>query len=438
MTLSLARKFTPNPILEANLPMKHPFILSLALGTGWLLSPESLVIAGNTAGTMGWLSIPALAVVALLFGLSGQLLQQPQLPANGPREFLLLQGLAGTLGARALTLSATLPLVVLGATALLVTSGYTFNEVFLYWFPTFGFSFLLLGLLTLLQFFPEKIIGWAQICFVAMAGTGLLFLALSGSGGTPRALAPVLTGPSTFPPSSSAALLLLFVGGTLSSAKRWSLPRATLAFVLLSLWIFASLRYVEHSHLASSTIPYMTAARKIMGDPGRQIMGIVVISGSAAAITGLILSCRQLLGDITSRVNKSPLFPPFLQRWLLPPLLALCIGISMASGLAGHEILEVLLRAALLLWLLYYTLLCLAALLRLKKEARPMPLTGLSSTLILIISLCILVSNHPQRTTLLLFIIAILGTSALLGGIPSLINKKSDHQPPPHSLEKII
>ncbi len=138
--------------------MKYSFLLSFALGAGWLLSPEALVIAGNSAGKLGWLTFPALAVAALLFGLSGNLLNQSQLSAKDGNEYLLLQNTTGTIPAIALTLASCIPLVILAATALLVTSGYTFNEVFLYWFPNFGFSFLLLTLLTLLQFFPKNYI----------------------------------------------------------------------------------------------------------------------------------------------------------------------------------------------------------------------------------------------------------------------------------------
>jgi hypothetical protein len=46
--------------------------------------------------------------------------------------------------------------VVFLATGLLVSSGFAFNEIFVYWFPNFGFAYLFLAILCSLQFFPKK------------------------------------------------------------------------------------------------------------------------------------------------------------------------------------------------------------------------------------------------------------------------------------------
>jgi hypothetical protein len=397
--------------------MKYSFFLSFGLGAGWLLSPESLVIAGNSAGQMGWLTLPVLAAVALLFGLSGKLLHHPLLPTHTGRELLLLQSLTGTIPAAGLTLASSIPLVVLAATALLVTSGYTFNEVFLYWFPNFGFSFLLLTLLTTLQFFPEKILFKAQICFVVLAAAGLLILSLSGTAGTEKPVTQILQQPSGFSSASSATLLLLFAGSTLTGDRQRPFLIPITAFILFFLWILVSLSYVNPERLASSTVPYMTAARKIMGEPGRQIMGGVVISGTCAAITGLLLMSRRMLGNIVHTKNGTLLLSAKKQRWLFPPLIALSTGILMATGLAGDELLEVLLRGALILWLLYYTLLCLSALFRVKEKTQKIPVVYTLTTLILMAALCTLIISNPHRTEMLTFILTILGTSTLLAAV---------------------
>lgn len=247
--------------------MKNSFFLSLALGLGWLLCPESLAIAGNSAGQLGWLTLPLLAAVALLYTFCGKLLNNPLLPTSDSKEFQILQKLTGTIPAAGICIAACVPLAVLSATALLVTSGYTFNEVFVYWFPNFGFSFLLLALLTVLQLFPEKIIFRSQLCFVALAAAGLLILSYFGLTGEGKSVVTTLQQPVSFSPTAPAMLFLLFVGSTLTGTKQTSSVLVVLVgSMILLLWILTSLSYVTPERLASSTIPYMTASRKIMGD----------------------------------------------------------------------------------------------------------------------------------------------------------------------------
>ncbi|MCI5147360.1 MAG: hypothetical protein D3923_17980 [Candidatus Electrothrix sp. AR3] len=135
--------------------MKKIIFFTLSLGCCWIFSPESLALAGNIAGQVGWTALPLLLLISLCFA-------APQLPSTSP--FILYKKSAiQIIGTNGLTLAACLPLVILSATALLVTAGYTFNEVFLYWFPNFGFAFLLLSLLTFLQLLSERIILSVQV-----------------------------------------------------------------------------------------------------------------------------------------------------------------------------------------------------------------------------------------------------------------------------------
>ncbi len=390
--------------------MKNHFFLSLALGAGWLLSPESLVIAGNTAGQMGMMIIPVLVAVVLLLGVSGTLLQQAKQLNNSSSDILLLGKLTGRVPATCVLLAQSVPLTILAATALLVSCGYTFNEVFLYWFPNFGFSFLLLVLLMLIQFLPEKLLLKLQLAFVLITAAGLLFLSLYGIAAPPAALRPAIP-PMGITASSSAILFLLFAASGPSEKKLspWLIPIT--GFLLFSLWTIVSIQFVPPHRLASSTIPYMTSARKIMGDPGRQLMGIIVIAGSCAAGTALILNCRRILGSTVSSDSTQTLLSPGKQRWLLPPLLALVSGALMATGLAGDELLEVLLRGALILWFLYYVLLSCAAVLQVKQGTQKIPLAGSFSCLVLLLSLTVLIFTDPHKSTMLLFIISILAAA---------------------------
>ncbi len=257
-----------------------------------------------------------------------------------------------------------------------------------------------------------------------MQQEGLLFLALFGIAGVDKPVTEVLRQPGSFSSASSAILLLLFAGTTLSGTTKRPFLMPITGFVIFSLWIFVSLSYVTPERLASSTIPYMTAARKVMGEPGRQIMGIIVISGTCASITGLMLLCRRMLSNIVITKNGAGLLSVKKQRWLFPPLVAIVTGLLMARGLAGDELLEVLLRGALILWLMHHTLLCLSALLMIRKNSQSMPLAGAISTAILIAALFTLLLNNPHRNEMLLFILSMLGIGGLLATIWFLIKQK--------------
>ncbi len=394
--------------------MKSSFFVSLALGLSWLLCPESLVIIGNTTGRLGWMILPFLVGVTLVFTVGNRLLAHSALPSGIGSEFFILSEAIGKVSATALSFASSLPLVVLVATGLLVTSGYTFNEVFLYTFPNFGFAFLLLFFLTILQLFPEKIIHRALIWFTIFTAGGLLILGLYGAFNPVKSISDIVVQPSHFI-SASPLLLLVLVGTTLFREDQPSFFLVPLVgIVLLLFWILASLGYVTPERLADSTIPYMTASRKILGELGRQIMGGVVISGTCAVITGLLLLSRRMLANVANE----KMAPGFLsgngQHRLLPLLLGGITGVLLATGFAGDILLEVFLRGSLILRLFYYSVLCFSAALWLKKKSHEIPLSACIAILFLITgSLSLILGNH-QRSILSLFILGVLGTSWLL------------------------
>lgn len=405
--------------------MNSAYLLPLALGCGWLLCPEALVIAGNAAGHMGWFTLPLLAIAALMFSSSNRLLCNPHIPAVPGKEFVILQKSVGKFPAAALLIASCLPLTILAATALLVTSGYTFNEVFVYWFPNFGFAFLLLALLTIVQFFPEKTIHRLQFSFVTLAAGGLLLLALYGTFNSAKPISEILQPPDHFSPGSAATLLLLFTGSTIFLEKQQPsglVPAA--GFVIFLFWTLASLAHVDPDRLVSSTVPYMTVSREILGDTGRQIMGVVVISGTCAAITGLILYCRQKFSLLVCEEKAPTLLSAKVQRWALPPLIAVVTFVLLATGLAGDELLEVYFRGALLLWLLYHSLLCLSALLWIKKDSQSIPFPASISTLLLMTGFLTLLLTSPHRMKLCTFILFVLAVSGLLKAILCIVNRK--------------
>ena len=413
--------------------MKSTLLLSLALGVSWTFSPEALVIAGNVSGQLGFLILPSLVAVAVLFGVCSRLLRTAGLPSTADREFLILQKGYGSIAATTLSLAACLPLTILAGTALLVTAGYTFNEVFLYWFPNFAFSFLLLALLTILQFFRKEYARWLQLCFIGLAMGGLLLLALSGILSADTTVPATLEQSPGFSLSSASLLLLLFIGHNPPLEQKESLlpPALAVGFLIVFLWVLVSLKHVPQERLATSTIPYMSAARSILGEPGRQLMGLTIISGTCGAVNGLMLLCRNTVATLSEAKAISNFFSSRLQRWLLPSFLATAITTCMATGLAGAPLLEALLRSALILWLLYYGLLCLSAVRWTQKISLSIPYPALICTLLLLAGAIILVVGDPRRREMSIFILSMGAAGSLLSACCYLVNRHFNHPPQP-------
>ena len=399
--------------------MKRSFFSAVALGCCWMFSPESLALIGNLAGQAGWPIFIPFALITLCFMSCAGLLHNQHLPEkNFPGA---PQNTFSSILISTLTLAASLPLTIISATAVLVTAGYTFNEVFLYWFPNFGFAFLLLALITALQFFSDKVRSTAQIFFIGMAIIGLLILSLYGIFSSPdTGVVKILAGQdqpgdaSLFSWQVFVLLPLIYVG-TLFPGEKQNTPIFIFAigFLLFLIWLAASFNTVTLERLASSGIPYMTTARKILGDPGRYIMGIVVIAGSCGAVNGFFMLCQRMLISPMNKKREKTSRNKGIDK-ILPITLAICTGVAMATGLAGEELLEVLLRAALFLWILYITTRCVAALFWLQKKEGMLPLPALLSTAVLLITLLgILVGDHEKKQ-LILCIISALSTGMLI------------------------
>jgi hypothetical protein len=400
--------------------MKLPLLLSVALGCGWLFSPEVLTIIGNSTGNLGWLCIPLLALTAALFSFTNNTVNCALQSDQHNNEVSLLEGSIGKYLASTLSISSCFPLLIIAATALLVTSGYTFNEVFLYWFPNFGFAFLLLGLLTLLQFLPLQQVYKVQLFFVALAGTGIFVLGVYGTLTPAKPLVTIFQTPTQISAAnlSSALLLLLFAGSNLFTGSKNNFSKvALLALLVFVPWIFASLAHVNPERLASSTIPFMTTSRKIMGETGRQIMGMVLIMGSCAAFTGLSLLCRQKLTEL----SQEKMIPLFMekggQRWLFPVLVAISVGACMAKGLAGDELLETLLRSALVLGLLYYCLVSFSGIIAMKKKQLTESITSYIAPLLLSAGLTIVLIASPHTTEMTQIVFGLLIASGCLAAL---------------------
>lgn len=266
-----------------------------------------------------------------------------------------------------LILASRVSLVLLLPTGLLVSAGFAFNEIFLYWFPNFGFAFLLLAGITLLHLAGERFAVAAQPFLAGIGLVCLLLLCLAGLGG-PASSRPISVDVGfTFTPEVATGALLLLLGTDYITPGRNRdsrlPPLAALFFCLMVFlfWSMISLQYVQGETLLASTIPHLLVAREILGEPGRILMGCVVISGSCAAVNAFFHLATRSLAGLAERnlLPGHPSGPLRRRRFVL--LFALVITALLLGGLAGHDIIESYIQATLLMWLLHFAMLCFAA-----------------------------------------------------------------------------
>jgi len=379
----------------------------------WIVSSESLVLAGNSAGRGVSISLTSLLLftlvvfVSLFVALSTQEAVDGDAPVACKRSvsyLIIPMGLAGIVGS-----------TLFASTGILVTAGFTFNEVFYYRFPNFGFSFLVLGLVLFLQLLPAQIRGISQSLFVFVCLFSIIILTAYGlflDNG-------VATGPSMEAARAhsyliSLPLLLVFTGfGQIKHClhQRRDLLRAAAAFfpavILLAGWIYVSAQYVSSDRLIFSSIPYMAAASKILGDPGRYIMGTAIIAGCFAAVNGLIEMSRRY-------TDKTAFLKSYHAGKVSALLLSIVIGVLLGAGVAGMDELEVFIRSSLVLWLLYSGCCGLFESVQLKEISPAVALWGLIASGIIIICSVVLFLSQKDLKTAVLFTTAMLGGSVLI------------------------
>ena len=154
--------------------------LVFVFAIGIMISSDTLALLGNffgKTGNAGFFLIIFSAVIYLAL-----LSQYKQLFIFFPEQSSDIEILKSVIG----TLPALFPFfvkmiaIIFLSTGLLVSSGFVFNEVFLYWFPNFGFAFILLGVLLCLQFLPNKAVLYLQIGFAGVPILGFLILIIAG------------------------------------------------------------------------------------------------------------------------------------------------------------------------------------------------------------------------------------------------------------------
>jgi len=245
-------------------------------------------------------------------------------------------------------------------------------------------SLCLLGLLLVINLLGRRVSVAAQVTFVAVAILGLIALSavgLIGLGNVPET--PKGANQPSFDSIVVVLLgLVLFIGYELAGSWRnggrasaADLAAAMVAGIVLvgavfCLWGFVSISYVSSERLSDTTVPYSLAARAIMGQKGRVLMGVVLLAGACSAVNVLLFAVSRMMAAMANH----GLLPSFLgrarERAPVPLLiLVLCIAAMMAHGMGGEPELEVYTRAGLLFWLLNYGAVHLSVLIMRRRTA---------------------------------------------------------------------
>ena len=416
-------------------------IVALAWFTGLMLTPNTLGLLGNLIGVhKGYLGVWLLlgACVYVLNARSYRaLFNRPGSQADIPTFYRTAWG---DLPALLIPLSGRIVTTVVGATGLLVTAGFVFNEVFIYWFPNFAFAFILLGVLVTIQLFGRSVTAMFQVGFSTTAVAGLIFLSIWGLAATPADLAEETSVGAAFGFRAVFLSLWLWIGfdilydntreeaGARGHLYKTILVGLTAVTVLFGLWGYVSLQHVEAGRLAETTIAHTLTARKILGQPGRIIIGLVAIAGTCAAVNALFTSISRMMRSYARQglipspgglLEKRPAITVFVA--------ALAIAALMAGGVAGTEAIDTFLRAGLLLWMLNYAVVHLTVL-KLSPGVKSSASSGVfwgpaSGAAILLAGITVLMLTDPDKRTLLVFLAFSVGVLLLLILIAQKVNR---------------
>ena len=157
--------------------------------------------------------------------------------------------------------------------------------------------------------------------------------------------------------------MLIFVGFDLAGFSGEDSPnpaKAMIAAILLSgaifiCWGWVSTSYVTLERLSDTSIPHVKAARAIFGQPGRIWMGIIILAGASAAVNALLIAVSRMIANMATE-GMLPSFMAMGKNETNMAVFLLSVGIAamLATGVAGEPILEIYIKAGLILWLVHY------------------------------------------------------------------------------------
>jgi len=154
--------------------------------------------------------------------------------------------------------------------------------------------------------------------------------------------------------------------------------------LIVALWGLAAMTVVSPEKLESSTVPYMIAARKALGQPGRYIMGTVAIAAVFGAINSMMHSVSMMASQLANTYIDNQSSEKTLSiRAATVLLIAVASASLMALGFAGESYLETWIRAGIILWMLHYIVVNTTAIRAMQRSAMPTPPGSISWALLL-------------------------------------------------------
>lgn len=323
------------------------------ISMGFLLSPRAFMVAGSGIGLSGYAFFAVMILLALMHSSIARTLEVP-LPDQVKTLFPVLG-----YGIRAFTL-------LFFSCSILGVAGYAFNEVYLYWFPNFLFSFIILVssfFVSLTSAATFRNIQMLSVCLVIL-GVVILTLASLGAPMPSQAGDPEFYSAYTLNPFREglvfmASLLIgyeLFRNDDFSAEPRTKSLLISIGFTALLLSVFAAAIFSVSGaeRLADSTVPHMIGARKILGQTGRYIMGGVVILGSFTAFNTILRFFRHPLKAALDASSGGSLSRGGLQWLLASAIPAFVVSVLLLMGYAGEPVTETYIAGGLAFWLLFY------------------------------------------------------------------------------------
>lgn len=327
---------------------------SALLAIGFLLSPRAFMISGSGIGlAANWY----IAIVALLF-----ITHLATLPAIKLSDKSSNAGLLESFGygLRFFTL-------VFFSCSILGIAGYAFNEVFLYWFPNFLFSFIIVACSFFTSLLSLKNIKRIQLTVVTAILLGITTLSIASlwAPSPKNAALPDFFLPYGTAPFSDGLFLMapLLVGYELFATSSAKNKTSTKSYVLalgiavffLSIFAYAALCVSGTEKLADSTVPYMIGARKILGQTGRYIMGGIIILGSYAAFNTTLQFLKSPLITFMNSHSLTLIPNNELGRQVIATAIpVLTVSVLLLQGYAGEPITESYIAGGFALWFIYY------------------------------------------------------------------------------------
>lgn len=413
----------------------------------WLFSPDSLVLAGNSTGKGGWYFLfpylLALAVscwaVTVIYRITRHSTIGIQSTIHFPEKFRPISSLVFL----SLTLGCCLSLALFIPTGTLVTAGFTFNETFLYWFPNFGFSFLLLAAILLSHLWSEKLPVILQICFFSTTVCCLSILTVAGlhSGqefffsiaeGAAKGTDPLQTVVSFWGLFCTALLLFLGYdqGKSFLLSWRYRVLLVVAGGLIVGLWCSASLLHVPQSKLAISTTPYILGAREILGQQGRILIGITIICGTFSVVNGLLLMTNRLLQQqLVSTLPQTSALSALLKQRLFATFISILIGCFLVLGLAGEERLETYIFGSLLLWILLTAVRIYAGLYLFRKTGGKTAKAHFYLPVLFLLCFISLLLTHNNPGVLVAYLAVVLISAAAIAAVFLFYSRKFITQP---------